>query len=403
MTGFLTTRSSLALAVQADATTVATITPPGDLMPIANLSNAGETFQTSNPEFTGSIHAVGDAVFGRSPGINFDVMLRGPGGVAPPVAGAYTPGRYLRACGFDEIVFAGKTSAALAAGGVNTGATTTVVLDVTASGVDGFYVGMVIQFATLNGGSGVRSTSSIIGYNGTTKTATLAEKLAAVPTGNFTIPAQLVYRLNGSASPMWLTFVRWLDRKRYNAQNGIPSQLSMNFPTANRGDIGLPIMSCGLVGDDQVTPEVDENAPLTPPAGAIPPFRNGKLFLNGVAIPGSSVTYDHGIQVAFPPNPNRANGNDPGQIVRTQRSVSLNLNEVLLSVQDRTALATTQTPVPLFLNYGNVAGRTVSFVVPSMRLGFSNPDTGGEFVTTEVTGLIDDSTNAVAISFPFYT
>lgn len=399
----LSTRTSLAIAVQADSTTAATITPPGDLIPVANMTNAGEVFQTANPEFTGSIHARGDAVFGRSPGINFDMMLRGPGGAAPPAAGSYGQGRYLRACGFDEIVFAGKSSATLAAGGSNAGATTTVVLDTTAVGTDGFYVGMVIQFAGLNGGSGVRSTSTIVAYNGTTRTATLGEKLAAVPTGNFTIPPQLVYRLNGAANPLWLTFVRWHDRKRYNAQNGIPSQLSMSFPTANRGDIGLPIMSCGLVGDDQATPEVDENAPLTPAAGAIPPVRDARLALNGVNVPGASVTYDHGIQVAFPPDPNQVNGNAAGQIVRTQRRVIMNLNEILLSMQDRNALARTQTPVPLMLRYGNVAGRTVAFTVPSMRLSFSNPDPGGEFVTTEVTGLIDDSTGAVAISFPYYT
>lgn len=399
----LSTRTSLAIAVQADSATAATIATPADLIPIANLSNAGEVFQTANPEFTGSIHAPGDAVFGRSPGINFDMMLRGPGGSAPPDAGALGLGRYLRACGFDEIVFAGKVSAALAAGGVNTGATTTVVLDATASAVDGFYVGYVIQFANLNGGSGVRSTSTIVAYNGTTRTATLGEKLASVPTGNFTIPPQLVYRLNGAANPLWLTFVRWHDRKRYNAQNGIPSQLQMNFPTANRGDIGLPIMSCGLTGDDQATAEVDENAPLTPAAGAIPPVRDARLALNGVNVPGASVSYDHGIQVAFPPDPNQVNGNAPGQIVRTQRSVTMNLNEILLSMQDRNALARTQTPVPLMLRYGNVAGRTVAFTVPSMRLSFSNPDPGGEFVTSEVTGLIDDSTGAVAISFPYFT
>ena len=399
----LSTRTSLAIAVQADSTTAATITPPGDLIPVANLSNAGETFQTANPEFTGTIHAVGDAVFGRSPGINFDMMLRGPGGSAPPAAGTYGLGRYLRACGFDEIVFAGKASAAIAAGGVNTGATTTFVMDVTAVATDGFYVGMTVQFATLNGGSGVRSTSTIIAYNGTTRTATLGEKLAAVPTGNFTIPPQLVYRLNGAANPLWLTFVRWHDRKRYNAQNGIPSQLSMTFPTANRGDIGLPIMSCGLTGDDQAVPEVDENAPLTPSAGPIPPVRDARLALNGVNVPGASISYDHGIQVAFPPDPNQTNGNAAGQIVRTQRSVSMNLNELTLAMQDRTALARTQTPVPLMLRYGNVPGRTVAFTVPSMRLSFSNPDPGGDFVTSEVTGLIDDSTGAVAISFPFYT
>lgn len=403
MSDFLSSRTSLALAVQADSTTRASISTPGDLIPIANLTNAGEVFTTSNPEYTGSIHAAGDAVFGRAPGISFDVMLRGPAGSAPPSAGTYVPGRYLRACGFDEIVFAGKASAALAAGGVNTGATTTVVLDATASSVNDFYVGYVIQFAGLNGGSGVKSTSTIIAYDGASRTATLGEKLASVPTGNFTIPPQLVYRLNGAANPLWLTFDRWHDRKRYQSQNGIPTQLQMNFPTANRGDIALPVMSCGIGGDEATTAEVDETAPLTPAAGAIPPVRDGKLALNGVYVAGSNVSYDHGIQVGFPPNPNRANGNEPGRIVRTLRTVSLNLQEVLLATQDRAALARTQTPVPLMLHYGNVAGRTVAFTIPSMRLSFSNPDPSGEFVTTEVQGLIDGSTNAVAISFPYYT
>lgn len=397
----LSSRTAIAFAIQADSVTPATISTPGDLCPAANISNGGETFQTSNPEFTGSIHAVGDVVVGRAPGFNFDVMLRGPGGSAPPAAGTYVPGRFLRACGFDEIVFAGKASAALAAGGSNAGATTTVVLDATAVGTDGFYTGMVIQFAGLNGGSGVRSTSTIIAYNGTTRVATLGEKLAAVPTGNFTIPPQLVYRLNGSANALWSTFVRWHDRKRYNAVNGIPSQMQMTFPTANRGDVGLPIMSCGFVGDDAATPEADETAPIVAPAGSIPVIRDARLALNGVNVPGASVSYDHGIQVGFPPDPNGVNGNAPGMIVRTQRAVTMNLNELTIALQDRNALARAQTPVPLMLRYGTAAGRIVSFVVPAMRLSFSNPDPGGDFVTTEVNGLIDDSTGAVAISFPY--
>lgn len=402
MTGFLSQRTSLAIAVQADAATAATIATPGDLIPMANMTSNNELFSTTNPEYTGTIHAVGDAIFGRAPSINFDVMLRGPGGSAPPSAGAYVPGRYLRACGFDEIVFAGKASAALGAGGVNTGATTAVELDATASAVDGFYVGFVIQFAGLGTGAGYKSCSTIIAYNGTTKIATLGEKLASVPTGNFTIPPQLVYRMNPAANPLWLTFHRWHDRKVYRAQNGIPSQLQMTFPTANRGDVGLPIMSCGLSGDvNEATAESDVNAPITPAAGGIPPVRDGKLALNGVYVPGGSVSYDHGIQLGFPPNPNTPSGNDPGQIIRTQRSVTMNLNEVLLSVQNRNALANVQTPVPLMLHYGNVPGRSVSFTVPQMRLSFSNPDPSGEFVTTEVQGLID--TTDVAIAFPFYT
>lgn len=403
MSDFLTNNTSLAVAVQADSTTAATITTPGDLCPIANLANAGETFTATNPEYTGSIHAVGDAVFGRAPGATMDIMMRGPGGSAPPTAGSYVPGRFLRACGFDEVVFAGKTTAALAAGGVNTGATTTVVLDATAVSTDDFYAGMVIQFAGVNGGSGFRSCSTIVAYNGATKTATLGEKLPSVPTGNFAIPPQLVYRGNAAANPLWLTFVRWLDRKRYNSQNGIMSQLGLNFPTANRGDVSFPTMSVGLVGDDSAIPEVDENRPLTPAAGAIPPVRDGKFALNGVYVPGSGLSYDHGIQVAFPPNPNRPNGNDPGRVTRTQRSLTMNLQTVTLATQDRTALARLQTPVPVMMHYGNVAGRSVSFMARDVRLNFTNPDLGGEFVTEEVQGFIDSFTNTVAISFPFYT
>lgn len=403
MSDFLSNRTSLAVAVQADNVTRATISTPADLLPIANLSNAGEVFTADNPEYTGSIHAVGSSVFGRSPGITFDMMMRGPGGSAPPAANAYGMGRLFRAAGFDEIVFSGKMTATLAAGGSNTGATTTVVLDATAVSTDDFYTGMVIQFATLNGGSGYKSCSTIIAYNGTTKTATLGEKLASVPTGGFTIPPQLVYRLNGSANPLWLTFDRWHDRKRYQAQNGILSQLSMNFPTANRGDVSFATLSAGIVGDDATVREVDENAPLTPAAGAIPPVRDGKLALNGVYVPGSSLSYDHGIQVAFPPNPNRPGGNDAGRIVRTQRSLSMNLQTVTLATQDRTALAALQGYVPVMLHYGNVAGRSVSFCVPQARLNFSNPELGGEFVTEQVDAFIDGSTNAVAISFPFYT
>lgn len=403
MTALLSQKTSLALSVQADALTRATVTTPGDLIPMASLTSSNEVFSVANPEYTGSIHAVGDTITGDAPSISFDVMLRGPGGSAPPSAGAYVPGRYLRACGFDEIVFAGKASAALGAGGVDTGATTTVELDATAESTNDFYVGMVIQFAGVSGGSGAKSCSQIIAYNGTTKIATLGEKLASVPTGNFTIPPQLVYRLNAAAAPLWLTFDRWHDKKRYQAQHGIPSQLQMTFPTANRGDVGLPVMSCGLNGDHAATREVDENAPLTPAAGAIPIFRDGKLALNGVYVPGSSVSYDHGIQVAFPPNPNKASGNDSGQIVRTQRSISMTLNEVLLSVQDLNTIAAAQSNVPLMVQFGAVAGRSVFFTVPSMRLSFSNPDPSGHFVTKEVSGLIDAADKSVAIAFPFFT
>lgn len=404
MPGFLSSKAAMAVAVQADSVTRAAIATPGDLVPFANLRSNPDTFTLTNPEATGSVHRPGDAVLGRAANDTFDIIMRGPGGAAPPAANDYVPGRIMRAAGFEEIVFAGLASEALGGVSSNAGATTVVTLGVLASAVDDFYVGYTIQFASIGGGSGVGSTSQIIAYDGTTKVATLGEKLASLPTGNYTIPPQTVYRLLGTFSQLFLTFDKWLDKKRYKQQNGIPAQMQMAFPTSNRGDTAIPLMTVGLQGDiDEADDEVDESAPLVPAAGAIPPFRAGKLSLNGVAVGGASVTYDHGIQVAFPPNPNKPTGNDAGCIVETRRSVSLNLNEVLLTEQDRNALANTQTEVPLMLSYGNVAGRTVYFCVPAGRLGFSAADPSGQFVTTNPTLFIDGADKAVAISFPYYT
>ena len=403
MSNFLSTKTSMALAVQADDVTRATITTPADLLPMANLRGNNETFTQTNPEYTGTIHSVGDIVLGRAASMNFDVMLRGPGGTAPPAAGDYVPGRALRGAGFAEIVEAGLAAEALGGAGDNSGVTTVVELGTSASSVDGAYVGYTIQFAGLNSGSGVKSTSQIIAYDGATKEATLGEKLAALPTGNYSLPPQLVYRLDADAPQLYLTGDVWMDKKRYYKQNGTISQMQMTFPTSNRGDTALPVMSIGLSADiDESQAEADEAAPLTPAAGSIPPFRDGKLILNGVAIGGASVAYDHGIQVGFPPNPNKPSGNDAGCIVQTQRTVAMNLNEVTLSVQDRNALANAQTEVPLMLGYGISPGRTVYFCVPSGRLNFSNADASGQFVTSDTQMFIDGAEKAVAISFPYF-
>lgn len=404
MSGFLSSKASLAVAVQADSVTRATIATPADLMPFANLRSNPETFTLANPEVTGSVHRPGDAVLGRAANDAFDIVMRGPGGASPPAANAYVPGRIIRAAGFQEIIFAGLASEALGGASSNAGATTTVILGVGASAVDDFYVGYTIQFASIGGGSGVDSTSQIVDYNGTTKVATLGEKLAALPTGNYSIPPQLIYRLQGDFTPLYLTFDKWLDQKRYFQQNGIPAQLQWNFPTSNRGDTNIPLMSVGLQGDiDEAQAEADEAAPLVAAGGAIAPFRDGKLFLNGVALGGASVAYEHGIQVAFPPNPNKPTGNDAGCITETRRSVSLNLNEVLLATFNANALAAAQTEIALMLQYGNVAGRTVYFCVPSGRLGFGAADASGQFVTTNPTLFIDGAEKAVAVSFPYFT
>lgn len=404
MSGILSSVYALAIAVQADANTRATL-DADDRYPCANLRPGGQSYTIDNPESTGTIHRPGAEVLGRDANDSFDFLMRGPGGASIPAADAYVPGRVLRGAGFAEVREAtGIASEALGGSSSNSGVTTTVILGASASSTDGAYVGFVIQFSDIGGGSGSGSLSQIIAYNGSTKVATLGEKLATLPAEEYTIPPQLVYRLDEDAAQLYLTHQFWLHKKLYKRQHGVVGTLNLTVPTSNRSNVALPLMNVSLQAEiDDADDDSDAASPAVAAQGSTPPFRNGKFVLNGVAIGGQSMTYQHGIRTGFPPNPNKPNGADAGCIVETRRSVALNLNETLISEQDRNALAVAQTSVSLMAAYGNVAGKTIYFCVPAGRLDYSNPDNGGDFVTNNTQLLIDNAEKAVCLAFPYYS
>src|SRR3546814_11788789 len=96
-------------------------------------------------------------------------------------------------CSSDLVVTAAPITGTAQAGG----STTTAVLAALASAVDDAYLGMPIQHANVGTVGTVKGTSMIMDYNGTTKTAVLAETLgAAIVAGDYTIPANLTYVLD---------------------------------------------------------------------------------------------------------------------------------------------------------------------------------------------------------------
>src|SRR3546814_3311478 len=66
----------------------------------------------------------------------------------------------------------------------------------------------------------------IMDYNGTTKTAVLAETLgAAIVAGDYTIPANLTYVLGTlSTAPPLLSISVWRDKKRYDYRDVRPTR-----------------------------------------------------------------------------------------------------------------------------------------------------------------------------------
>ncbi len=115
--------------------------------------------------------------------VDFAVEVAGAGtaGTAP----AYGP--LLRACGLSETI-----NAAAVTGSAQAGSTTTITLAAGASAVDNIYNGLLL---TITSGTGSGQSAIIVGYNGTTKVATLAGVLTTAPAASsgYSIGAGVAY------------------------------------------------------------------------------------------------------------------------------------------------------------------------------------------------------------------
>src|SRR3546814_11004643 len=102
----------------------------------------------------------------------------------------------------------------------------------------------------------------IMDYNGTTKTAVLAETLgAAIVAGDYTIPANLTYVLGTlSTAPPLLSISVWRDKKRYDYRDVRPTSLTLDMPVANEANQVFPSLEAQFKGI--VEAGTDESAPV---------------------------------------------------------------------------------------------------------------------------------------------
>jgi hypothetical protein len=122
-------------------------------------------------------------------GSEFAVELAGSGTTSAP-----RPGRLLQACGF-----AATTTTPALTGTATAGALNSITLAVGASGVNGFYTGMILR---ITGGTAAGTVALITGYVGGTRVATLLALGGAVTpsaTSAYSINVQTVYTPVSSA------------------------------------------------------------------------------------------------------------------------------------------------------------------------------------------------------------
>lgn len=370
-----------------------------DLLTVADLRPNIQGLTSDVNEYTGSIHKPGAKVGGATFEITGRALLRGPGGSAPPAADTYVLGRLLRAVGFAESITAAAIPVAAEALGGAGNTTTVAALGTAAAATDDLYTGMMIMLDALGTIGQADSLSMIKDYVGTGKLATMAETAGAAFSGNYQIPAQLAYILS-TAEPPTLSASCWIGSKRYDGKGLSLSSFRINAPTFTRDSTEYPSIEFTLTGD--VYQDADEACPTIDTTMAVPPFKNGKLWVGNTELGGSSLSVDFGAQVAYPPNPNNVTGNDAAVLVETTRKVNYTLNHVAKATFDFIGKANTQDYHSAMAIWGLASGNHMGLLVPQARFNYASPDNGGPLVNMTGEMLVDGADKSVAIVFPYY-
>ena len=388
--------TSVAVAVQSSVDTWASPSSSTDVFPCANVKLSKESILAENPEYLGTVDKPGDFVLGQKVSLTLSIPLRAPGGASPPSAGAFIPGRFLKAAGWTENIISTAIPAAPEA--LGSGSTTTAAkLGTSAAGTASLYKALALTLS--DNGTGYNRQMTVIRDYSAAKLATIAETLGGAPAANYQIPKQLAYQSGASGTPPVLSLSVWYDAVRYDLINMTVSGLKFNFPVSTRNSTEYPMMELTLDGDMYAF--ADQAAPLVGALGGIPTFKDGDFWIANKALGGSSFSVDMGIQVGYAPNPNKASGNDAAQITMTKRTASITLNHNLKATIDFEALALAQSQNALWAQYGYTAGNMVSFIIPNGRFAYANVDNGGEFISQTLDLLIDDSDKAINLIFPY--
>lgn len=389
--------TALAIVLQPTAGSFVTPAQPADLMPISNLrpSIAGVTVQ--NDEYTGGVAQNGATVAGKRVTAQFNIKLRPPGGGAVPAAGAFLPGRILRAAKMTEVITAASIPAAAEALGSG-GTVNAATLGAGAATTAGLYKGMALQLR--QAGTTIKQQLTAIRAYNAGKVASLIEVLGGAATGNYLIPPQLSYlRSVDSSDPPLLSLQTWFGGDRWDWVDVRVTGLTMVVPTTTRDSATYPELQVSVEGT--IATAVAETAPAVPSLGAIPTFKDGKEWLSGKAVGGQTFSVDLGITTENPPNPNQPDGSDPAEITASTAQLTMTRQKYAKDVFDTLTKADEQLQHGFFAQWGYVAGGIVQIVVPDTRFDYQNPDLGGGNVMESGNLYIDAFDRGVCLNFPY--
>lgn len=389
--------NNIALAIIKQTTADTFVDPTTQYMPISACRFAIEGVTIDNDEYTGTPWKNGATVAGKRATLSFNVKLRPPGGGAsPPAANAFLPGLILQAAKFTENIITTSVPAAPEAG--TAGTTSGYTLGIGATGTVDLYKGLAISVTDRGTDYKTRMTA-IVAYTAA-KAASFPETYAAVPTGTYQIPKQLTYQLDYTVTdPTLLSLKLWLDGHRFDLMNVRVASLQIVLPTSTKQTAAYPELQCSFTCD--ISANAAQATPAVTGLGNVPTIKDGDCWLNRVSVGIATATVDLSIQTEFPPNPNKVDGSDAADIVSIAPTISMTRQKYLPAVLDTLALADAQTSIPFWMQWGSAVGAMVQVVICASRLNYQSPDTGGALINETGDLIVDPSTKAISINFPY--
>ena len=380
------------LAVQPGAIFVAPTTPDYQVAQTINLDFASITAESN--EYTGNIHKLAPEVIGERVTVTLRWLLRAPGGVAPPAAGTFIPGRALVSAGFTEQLTAAAIPAAAEA--VTAGSTTQATLGIGAAASLNLYKGMAINLASQ--GTYPASLSMIKDYSAA-KVAKFPETFGAALSGTYQIPRQIGYVLSAATPSQRMMSRIHFDTVSYDLFNMVPTQITIGLPTAGRDSQEFSYVE--VTYDAEISDWGAIAAPALAPLGNPPLYRCGDQWVANKQLGGTGFTITIDFTTERPANQNTCNG-DPAEMIETRRSVSLNLNHNSKATIDLRDLAlVTKGYHSLWGQFGYSSGGIISVLIPEARFDVPNITENGSFVGQTVNMLIDGADKAIALAFPY--
>lgn len=351
-----------------------------DLIGVANVNNTRDPVTADDPTQTGTIWQSNRIIIGKTGTVGFNFPVRGPAAAAPPAADAWPMGRVLQAMGMAEVINATEITDTLQGG-----TTTTLQLAATESAVDDLYIGAPIEHVDIGSGL-VRNKSLITDYDGTTKTATIAEELAGVPSGNYRIPPFILYQLGTlTSTPPLLSFSVWRDKLRYDYVDCRPQSVNFDAPVGNEYNTGFPSIECTFKGKLEnvvadTTPALPSSVLQTP----VPPARAGKFAMDRVPLGHGGMTMQLGTEVGAPSNQNQDDGIDGYEIMSGERSLTLDLNQMDLTTFDFVSREDAQTVMPIMSTWGQgLIGNMHGLLLPAAVIDPLNVASRNGFVSLQ--------------------